>query len=733
MVLLGEGDQELGTMTSEQLSAEADGAPKGAMRVKYVPVQGEPLVMMTYGVELEDGHRVQMELWRESAAGLKLGVQSEYLQGGCRAPVVPEDGPGCLAPLLQTEGTGAPLPVGSCGLRYEGLVRQGVNPTLESVRWHVPQTPALMQLSPFGSWRGGQDGGDAVHVVYDQEDFQGDTEARQAWLEAAGVSGLVTSPEAQQLYAAWVDDTWALELGRLVDVCGLNPEPSSGQALRTVSQSVCLIRAKAGLSLLTVQAGCSPTAANQEDWLQKPAAKKPGQGSSLKVCVGGCAKGDPHMTSFDRHGFDFQGVGEYVAAKTLSGDPWEVQIRLLSYDNPPAGKPVCKDVSWATALAASLGTHRIGFYLEGDTLLVHWDGQPLDVEGLKLPEGAVLERLAKNSWFLRWPEGHELKVRRAGNTLSVALTPAPSALGRVAGLMGLFDGDPSNDFTTRAGKLLPHPLSFRDLYKEFGDSWRVSDPVSSLFEYEGNQGPATFAKRTRPGQALDRSGLDQEFEALIAGCREEGIRDPVWLEACAIDAYCVSPSLGAEMKHMASPKSTGSGLLTLHGDARQISPPTALGPLPLEAESELSCGPRAGEFVEVFQENNALPLASPLAIDLAQAGGSYDPEAPVPDALDGVRVDTYIVRLDTAQRARVRSYEGGASFGRRVLGVMLLPATLAQASVTRPDTSYPGDWEALKLEDHQDRVGISADGLGIDFLFNADGSPDLFRVIVEAP
>ena len=228
------------------------------------------------------------------------------------------------------------------------------------------------------------------------------------------------------------------------------------------------------------------------------------------------------MTSFDRHAFDFQGIGEYTLARTLRGTPWEVQVRMLSHENPPEGKPVCKDVSWATALATSLGTHRLGVYIEGSVLKVLWDGQPIDLGSVDVPKGAVVEQIGTNAWFFKWPEGHELKVTRAGRgILSIGITPAPSALGNVVGLLGRFDGDPSNDFTARDGAILAHPISFKNLYKTFGDSWRVT-ASNSLFGLRARRGASPPLPSSK-GQAL-RWSLGPWEKSLMASWQDAGSR-----------------------------------------------------------------------------------------------------------------------------------------------------------------------------------------------------------------
>src|SRR5262249_19254283 len=67
----------------------------------------------------------------------------------------------------------------------------------------------------------------------------------------------------------------------------------------------------------------------------------------------GVGQGDVHMTSFDGLHYEFQAVGEFMAARsTVPGNPWEVQIRTDGVQG---------QMSFATEVAADFGGVHVTF------------------------------------------------------------------------------------------------------------------------------------------------------------------------------------------------------------------------------------------------------------------------------------------------------------------------------------------------------------------------------------
>jgi T5SS/PEP-CTERM-associated repeat protein len=199
-----------------------------------------------------------------------------------------------------------------------------------------------------------------------------------------------------------------------------------------------------------------------------------GHGGTNLVMPGG--QGDVHMTSFDGLYYDFQAVGDFVAAR--SPDPanaWQFQIRTAS------GPGV---TSITTELAAAIGDSRVVFAIGGNTLTV--DGAPdtLGIGEVQSFEEGNLKHLSAATWQVTWTGGESVTVTDSGACLdwTVALGPNDGP-GSVQGLLGSHSGQ-ANDFQLPDGTVLPQPLGEADILGVFADAWRVA-PETSLFDSVG--------------------------------------------------------------------------------------------------------------------------------------------------------------------------------------------------------------------------------------------------------
>ncbi|MDJ1184468.1 VWD domain-containing protein [Roseofilum casamattae] len=246
--------------------------------------------------------------------------------------------------------------------------------------------------------------------------------------------------------------------------------------------------------------------------------------------VSGRIFGDPHLLTFDRRRLSFQAVGEFIQAKSSSSN-FEVQGRY---------KQVGRNASLVDAVAVKLDRDRVGMYAQQNPPL-RVNGTPTNIEDkdelLVLDGGGKIYRDGSNYTIIS-PTGEGVKVRRvpAGrSSLLVEVVIPETRRGQVTGLLGNFNGDASDDIQTRSGEILPPNPNYEQLYKIFGNSWRISQE-ESLFDYAKGETTATFTDLNFPSQILRTSDFpsDRRAEAEKT-CRAAGVTEPELLEACIFD------------------------------------------------------------------------------------------------------------------------------------------------------------------------------------------------------
>ena len=126
--------------------------------------------------------------------------------------------------------------------------------------------------------------------------------------------------------------------------------------------------------------------------------------------------------------------------------------------------------------------------------------------------------------------------------IDVVARLASARKSQVVGLLGNVDGDPANDLATRDGTLVDIAgLAKNDiqarLYRDFGDSWRVSE-AESLFDYKYKrfESTSTHTKLDCPSSLIAASDqAPDEQSAAEANCREGGVTEASLLIDCILD------------------------------------------------------------------------------------------------------------------------------------------------------------------------------------------------------
>lgn len=253
-------------------------------------------------------------------------------------------------------------------------------------------------------------------------------------------------------------------------------------------------------------------------WESFPA---PSGGSA--TCSDATSVGDTHMTTFDGLYYDFQSSGDYVL---LEAPDFTVHARLAS------GAPTWPDASVNKGIATKMGKTVVEVYVQPNRLLIDGKARTLaDGKSVLLSTGVQVTRHG-SSYHITSESGNSVLASINSNpsmswiNTTVGLGRSPST--EAHGLLGNPTGDGHKLFTSK-GVLLNEPVSFDDLYKIYGDSWRVP-AGKSLFAAPttikpGNPVKPLFAKDLTPAQSAHA----------LAVCKAAGISNQDLLDSCVLD------------------------------------------------------------------------------------------------------------------------------------------------------------------------------------------------------
>ncbi|MFU1782996.1 VWD domain-containing protein [Haloarcula japonica] len=229
----------------------------------------------------------------------------------------------------------------------------------------------------------------------------------------------------------------------------------------------------------------------------------------------GMATGDPHLSTFDGVGYDFQAAGEFVLARDTDGSP-RIQARFQPVSD--------RDVSQTTAVATELDGQPITIDARDEEMLtVNGTSQSLGVgESLTVGDAKIFRTPQK--YIVVYPGADDevndgdsrLEATVYDDRLDVVIKPNLSTVDSMSGLLGSPDGNAGNDLARADGTTLSTNPSLDALYGQYRNDWRVT-ANTSLFDYDSGESAAGFYDPEYPSEQV-------KIDDLPAGEREEAIQ-----------------------------------------------------------------------------------------------------------------------------------------------------------------------------------------------------------------
>ena len=255
-------------------------------------------------------------------------------------------------------------------------------------------------------------------------------------------------------------------------------------------------------------------------------------GGATSNCAAATTVGDTHLATFGGLFYDFQASGDFVLAQV---DPdFVVQARQVS------GAPTWPNATVNHAIATQMGKTKVAVCL-GPRLSVDGNSSELgDGKVLSTPEGVDIWRTG-NVYIITDQSGNSVRavVSSTWIDVTVGLGHWPA---KVSGLLANAGGN-VNQIAARDGGVLTNPFPFADLYRRYGESWRVPAETSLLSACGARE-----VERGNPQRAFFARDLDRAvYERTRAVCTAAGVKGEALLDACTLDVAVIGDNTAAQV------------------------------------------------------------------------------------------------------------------------------------------------------------------------------------------
>jgi hypothetical protein len=270
-----------------------------------------------------------------------------------------------------------------------------------------------------------------------------------------------------------------------------------------------------------------------DDLCKHPATPQPNPSPSYGPCGANCTQsnGDPHLLTVNKTRYDFQAAGEFTLLKSYDGG-LEIQARQEPYQGS-------KSVATNTAIAAKVGSHKVGVYVVDQALQARVDGKVVDLSNgpMDLGDGGRIANVSKG-FEIDFPDGTRLWTLSVGQWgINAQIKPSESLKTSGTGLLGEIVpgglGVPALPDGSRLPAISDRTQQFQAVYGKFADAWRVTDSTS-LFDYDSGKSTATYTIKPFPLQRATKADLtasqESAGESACSAITDQGAHDD-----CVVD------------------------------------------------------------------------------------------------------------------------------------------------------------------------------------------------------
>jgi hypothetical protein len=255
-------------------------------------------------------------------------------------------------------------------------------------------------------------------------------------------------------------------------------------------------------------------------------------GTLTSACLAATSVGDTHLRTLNGLFYDFQASGDFILAQTEPN--FVVQTRQVS------GAPTWPDATVNKAVATQMGKSKVAICLPGQLVV---DGRNTDIadgKSFSTPEGVDIWRVG-NTYVVTDQNGNSVRAVLNPNWIDVfvGLGAWPTT---VTGLLTNPENN-VNKIAARDGTVLTNPFSFEELYRRYGESWRVA-PNESLLSACGDRS----VERGNPSRPFFAKDLDRSiYDRTRAVCIAAGVKGEALLDACTLDVAVIGNDAAANV------------------------------------------------------------------------------------------------------------------------------------------------------------------------------------------